>query len=1506
MRLAKNLHVLITVFLVCSIHLAATAQNNRPQRYIYLIDQQIATTDNVADWTKQHKTIKEPTQVLVQFSLLPNGSTKQIFADNGIELLDYIPDNAYVAILNKGAKTSILNNYAIYISNFSSDWKIGIRVKEQTNSGNKSTGLILSTHSVVSKEEVYNTISKLGGSVTSSAIEEFNKYKITLPTTAIQGLADWYGTKYLTLSGQDIPLNFESKTAVGLGGVSAPQIFGGLSLKGDSMVIGVGDNVSGNYHIDLKDRIINYNPAAYTDHGVHINGIVGGAGIIDPQGEGMAPHATLVDHYFSFILDQTPFLYQAYNMTITNNSYAAIVGNCGYSGVYDALSEMVDELALSYDDVLHVFASGNDGYLDCSPLPKGFGTVTGGYQPAKNNVVVTSTNKWFVNAYDGSRGPVRDGRLKPEITAVGVEVNSTTKQEEYLVAAGTSMASPEVAGGAAIIAQKYKQNNAGIDPKSDIVKTLLLNGTTDIGLPGPDYTFGFGFMNVARSIQMLDNNQYVVDTINNGGAQNINITVPANTAKLKVMLYYHDPAASPSSSKQLVNDLDVEVVDPNNIVHLPLVPNPSVSTILNTATEQVDRLNNCEQVTINNPSAGSYTINVKAFSVPTGRQRYVVAYGLEPEGIELTYPRAGAQVKSGDSLRIYWYASDASNDITIEYSTDNGGAWNTIDNSIPADTTYYIWYVPENINSGKCLMRISRNGTAQTYTSGQFAMNNQTELRLRNTQCPGYMNLEWAPVPSASAYEILQKVGPQLVIIDTTSDTTYAISGLNINEYCYAAVRPILDGLQGYRSLAIHRLPNDGDCVGNISNGDLYLNALTAPINGRENSSTTLTANENISVAITNLDDVIPDSFKLSYSINNAAWVSQTIVPTSTIQPKTVYTIGTEDLSALGSYEIRVAIENLGQTDPVTSNDSLNMTIRHLKNQPIDLTNKFVDGFETSGIITLLNDSLGFTPDERWEFYAADTGRMRSFAHAGIVIEGDRSISMDAYKNSAKSMGNTLRGVFNLSNYDTANAEVRLEFDYVVHGTSKYTDYNVVNIKEHITDGAKNVRLYQYNLNRANVGDKQNSGSLSVTDALQSAGFNFTSDIALEFNQWDSTCIGDADFGAGITIDNVTLYTVQNDIQLLDITSPTVIACERPNESPVIIKVRNGVNQTLNNINVYYQLNNEPIVNETITSLAGKQTLIYTFNKMIDISAYQGYTLKAWVVATGDSYTKNDSILDMQIRTQPRISTFPYKEDFENGDGSWYTSGIKSSWQYGIPAGNTIVADTQRKAWVTNLTGNYNDGEWSYLTSPCFDISKLNYPTLSFKTAIDIENCGVILCDAAYAEYTTDGITWQRLDKTDDTREYTNWYNDTGYRIWSEQGNTAWRKAIISLPRNGGDRFQLRFAMKTDEAANFEGIAIDDILIEDRKYYAGTNDIITISPNPTRDGNINIEWAAAAGTEMQIAMTDILGKQVYRSNTIAVEGYNKTSLQTPHFSSGVYLMHIIIGNKEHTRKIVYQ
>src|ERR1019366_3197285 len=151
----------------------------------------------------------------------------------------------------------------------------------------------------------------------------------------------------------------------------------------------------------------------------------------------------------------------------------------------------------------------------------GFGTVGGGYQPAKNNIVVGSITDFLYQAGDESRGPVNDGRIKPEIVAIGLGAYSTVGVDGYTWSAGTSMASPQVASGLAVLTQRYKQLNGGGQPRADLLKAILLNGALDLGNPGPDYSYGFGGMDLHRSLQIIDGGHYNSNDIGNGDSQSL-------------------------------------------------------------------------------------------------------------------------------------------------------------------------------------------------------------------------------------------------------------------------------------------------------------------------------------------------------------------------------------------------------------------------------------------------------------------------------------------------------------------------------------------------------------------------------------------------------------------------------------------------------------------------------------------------------------------------------------------------------------------------------------------------------------------------------------------------------------------------------------------------------------------------------------------------------------------------------------------------------------------------
>src|SRR5690606_6923550 len=125
-----------------------------------------------------------------------------------------------------------------------------------------------------------------------------------------------------------------------------------------------------------------------------------------------------------------------------------------------------------------------------------------------------------------SRGPVDDGRLKPEITAMGQGLVSTLSISSYTAMTGTSMASPNVTGAATLLTQRFKQLNANANPNAALLKAILMNGADDMGNPGPDFRFGFGMMNTSNSLRIIDNASYFSGVINTSQVQTFNINVP--------------------------------------------------------------------------------------------------------------------------------------------------------------------------------------------------------------------------------------------------------------------------------------------------------------------------------------------------------------------------------------------------------------------------------------------------------------------------------------------------------------------------------------------------------------------------------------------------------------------------------------------------------------------------------------------------------------------------------------------------------------------------------------------------------------------------------------------------------------------------------------------------------------------------------------------------------------------------------------------------------------------
>ncbi len=212
-------------------------------------------------------------------------------------------------------------------------------------------------------------------------------------------------------------------------------------------------------------------------------------------------------------------------------------------------------------------------------------------------------------------------------------------------------------------------------------------------------------------------------------------------------------------------------------------------------------------------------------------------------------------------------------------------------------------------------------------------------------------------------------------------------------------------------------------------------------------------------------------------------------------------------------------------------------------------------------------------------------------------------------------------------------------------------------------------------------------------------------------------------------------------------------------------------------------------------------TVIYTFTATANLSGTGLYSIVAATGLSTDDNINNDSITK-PVYHYSTIDVFPYKEDFETDDGTWYSTGYLSSWQYGIPADSIINhAASGNYAWVTNLSGVANMGEKSYLYTPCFDLSNLTKPKVNINIWYDIEPIGIRF------EYSVDnGQTWNNYGDTTG-----NWYNQ-GYN-WIHQSN-GWVNVERDLYGFAGIP-QIQFRFNFTGTDQYSGFAVDDFTICD-------------------------------------------------------------------------------------------
>ena len=362
----------------------------------------------------------------------------------------------------------------------------------------------------------------------------------------------------------------------------------------------------------------------------------------------------------------TLFLF-AYNKgaRIHSNSWGG-----GDPGVYDDQSRQLDEFVWKKKDMCIVVAAGNDGTdVDENGVADGKINMTSVTSPAtaKNCITVGASESvrpqfngnrygdWWPDDYPispikndpmandsgdvvafSSRGPTLDGRTKPDVVAPGTFILSARSRfispsnkawaafpsnKHYFFMGGTSMATPLVSGGVAVVRQYIRDAVGIVSPSAALLKASLILSAQK--LPGQSPTShvsdshqGYGLVSIQSIINPpAPTKVWFYDQhegLNTGQVEEIEIDVQSSSIPMRIVMAYTD-----APGKFLVNNLNLMLEAPDgshsigNANGLPLTS---------------DTTNNVEVINVTNPLTGKWKLRIVGSNVPKGPQDFAIVF----------------------------------------------------------------------------------------------------------------------------------------------------------------------------------------------------------------------------------------------------------------------------------------------------------------------------------------------------------------------------------------------------------------------------------------------------------------------------------------------------------------------------------------------------------------------------------------------------------------------------------------------------------------------------------------------------------------------------------------------------------------------------------------------------------------------------------------------------------------------------------------------------------------
>ena len=568
---------------------------------------------------------------IVQFVTPIMESYRQALAEQGVQVVKFLPDNSYIVSVPAGADSTLRALPVVrWVGAFHPAYKLESALLNDVAGGGagvpvRKYSLWLSDKGQAYSAPVAAEIAALGGTVDVQT--SGSRMEATLNYEQFLKIIRHDRVLYVDRVGQR---SHDMDVAREMGGANYIETVGGFT--GAGVRAEVMDDAVRLTHNDFQlNPIIQHLPnGSDSGHGTNTTGIVFATGTANPQGRGMLPDAQPIFASYQLFTDRYAHTAELvdplgpYRAVFQSNSWGD-----AQTPEYTSISAEMDELLFDHDIII-LNSQSNLGTTSSRPQAWAKNIVSiGGI--CHFNTLDRSDDTWGCDFSAASIGPAEDGRIKPELANFYDDVFTTSNSSNTSYTTGfggTSAATPITAGHFGLMFQMWAEGALGNDvgggdvfderPHMTTAKALMINTANPWPADQPTIARenqGYGSADLAALYDSV-NTLYVVDeedVLVQGQSTTYSFLVESGAPSFRVTMIYADPAGTPGAAVHRINDVSLKVTAPDNTTYYG--NNGLLEANTSAAGGESNTVDTVENVFIDQPAEGFWTVEILADEV---------------------------------------------------------------------------------------------------------------------------------------------------------------------------------------------------------------------------------------------------------------------------------------------------------------------------------------------------------------------------------------------------------------------------------------------------------------------------------------------------------------------------------------------------------------------------------------------------------------------------------------------------------------------------------------------------------------------------------------------------------------------------------------------------------------------------------------------------------------------------------------------------------------------------